>query len=133
MATRTPDGVHATRARRRGGLLVVAFGLLAYTGTTAVDAPTRALGLSWSIIGAAGALGVLTIMVAARRRAVRLEDAARLAMAMAALAALAVGVAFAPEGAERGFVVAVTGVLAAALAVYASLAGDLRRTGRGAA
>ncbi|MBQ1032454.1 hypothetical protein KBX26_20885 [Micromonospora sp. C97] len=133
MVMRTPDGVDAARARRRGGLLVVAFGLLAYAGTTAVDAPTRALGLSWSIIGAAGALGVLTIMVAARRRAVRLADAARLMMAVAALAALAVGVALAPRGAERGFVIAVTGVLAAALAASALLAGDLRPKGRGAA
>ncbi|MET8358550.1 hypothetical protein [Micromonospora sp. NPDC005171] len=133
MATRTPDGVEGPRARLRGGLLFAAFGLLAYAGVTAVDAPTRALGLSWSIIGAAGAFGVLTIMLAARRRTRRLADAARLLMAVAALAALAVGVGLAPEGAERGFVIAVTGVLAAALALYALLAGDLRRTTRGAA
>ncbi|MBM0205311.1 hypothetical protein ACIA47_01700 [Micromonospora sp. NPDC051227] len=133
MATRTPDGVGGSRARLRGGLLFVAFGLLTYAGVSAVDAPTRALGVSWSIIGMAGALGVPTIMFAARRRSPRLEDAARLLMAMAALAALAVGVALAPEGAERGFVVAVSGVLAAALALYALLAGDLRRTCRGAA
>ncbi|MFC4017747.1 hypothetical protein ACFOW4_07290 [Micromonospora sp. GCM10011542] len=86
---------------------------------------------------------MLTTMLAARRsgragtaaapthrRALRLEGRARLLMALAALAALVVGVASAPAGAERGFVIAVTGVLAGALALYALVADDLRRAAR---
>ncbi|MEV4657079.1 hypothetical protein [Micromonospora sp. NPDC049301] len=83
---------------------------------------------------------MLTTMLAARRwsrhgtpAAPRLEGGGRLLMALAAVAALAVGVAAAPAGAERGFVVVVTGVLAAALAQDALVAGDVSRAARGAA
>jgi peptidoglycan/LPS O-acetylase OafA/YrhL len=133
VATDTPDGRSGRGARPHNALLVVAFGLLAYAGVTALDGPSPGFGLSWSIVGGAGALGASAIMLAARRRSRRLEDAARLSMALAALAALAVGVGSAPSGVDRGFVIAVTGVLAAALALYALLAGDQRRAGRGAA
>ncbi|MBM0277206.1 hypothetical protein [Micromonospora tarensis] len=127
MTTDTSAGRPGPWARLHGGLLVVAFGVLAYAGVAALDGPTRGFALSWSIIGGAGALGASTIMLAARRRSRRLEDGARLLMVLAALAALAIGVGSAPAGVDRGFVIAVTGVLAAALALYALLAGELRR------
>ncbi|RLP86742.1 hypothetical protein EAD89_20860 [Micromonospora sp. BL4] len=144
MVTRTPGGVDAPRARLGRGLLAVAFALLAYFGVTAPEHPAQGFGLSWSIIGTAGAVGVLASMLAARRwsrtgvparqrAALRVEAGARLLMALAAPAALAVGVASAPDGAERGFVVAVTAVLAGSLALYALVADDLRRAARGGA
>ncbi|MDG4810459.1 hypothetical protein O7634_27210 [Micromonospora sp. WMMD1120] len=133
MVTRTPDGGSGRRTLLRGGLLVVAFGLLAYVGGTTLDGPSPGFALTWAIVGVGGALGTSAVLLAARRRSRRLEDAARLLMGLAALVALMVGVASAPSGVDRGFVIAVTGVLAGALAFYAVLAGELRRAGRGAA
>ncbi|MFG1891355.1 hypothetical protein ACGFIR_26225 [Micromonospora sp. NPDC049051] len=48
-------------------------------------------------------------------------------MALAAAVALVVGVAVAPAGSERGFVIGVDAALAGALALFALATGDVRR------
>ncbi|MGW4499758.1 hypothetical protein ACWENR_14255 [Micromonospora sp. NPDC004336] len=121
------------------GLLAAAFALLAAMGATSAARGARAFGLPWLIVGGAGALGALLVVVVAwrlrdgpppaapRRWPVRWETSARLAMALAALAAATVGYAVAPAGSERGFVLGVNWTLAGALALFALAAGDVRR------
>ncbi len=56
------------------------------------------------------------------------QRAIRLAMAAAAVVALIAGVMLAPGGIDRGFVISVAALVAAALALFALLAGDRPRT-----
>jgi hypothetical protein len=84
------------------------FGLLAAYGVVGV----RAFGLPWIIAGLAGALGTAAVMRWSSR-------APRIAMLVAAVAVVAIGVAVAPAGMERSFTITVNTILAVLLALYA--------------
>ncbi|MFG3706207.1 hypothetical protein ACGF7U_15950 [Micromonospora sp. NPDC047670] len=121
------------------GLLAAAFALLAAVGATSTARGAVGFALPWLIVGGAGALGALLVVVVAwrlrdgpapaapRRWPARWETSARLGMALAALAAATVGYVVAPTGSERGFVLGVNATLAGALALFALAAGDVRR------
>ncbi len=64
----------------------------------------------------------------ATQRSEATQRITRLAMAAAAVLVLVAGVWLAPQGMDRGFVMSVAGVLAAALTLFAMLAGDRPRT-----
>ena len=124
------------------GLAVAVFALLGLSGAGVLATDALGLALPTVITGAGGSLGalVLTWLILRRRagvavpQAVRVQQATRLSMALAALVAAAAGVAFAPDGVDRGFVITVSAVLAGALALFALLAGEsphrLGATGR---
>ncbi len=90
------------------------------------------------VAGIASALGAAVIAVTvwrkqteeavATKRSGATQRTVRLAMAAAAVVVLAAGVWLAPRGVDRGFVISVAAVLAAALALFALLAGDRPRT-----
>ncbi|MEU4371585.1 hypothetical protein [Micromonospora chersina] len=107
-------------------LAVVLFGLLAWSGVVGLAQDVPALAVPSLIVGVAGAvraLATVTGLLPAGRTARRV---ARGATVLAAVAALAAGLVLAPQGADRGFVVAVSAVLAAALAAYAVLGEPVR-------
>ncbi|WP_328473053.1 hypothetical protein OHA21_11495 [Actinoplanes sp. NBC_00393] len=109
------------------GLAVVVFGLLAFTGVGTLGSGARALGVPVLIVGAAGSMGALIIMVSVLRRSrgtARTQRAARIGMVVAAVVAVAVGVALAPAGWERGFVITVNALTGVLLALFAALAGE---------
>ena len=110
------------------GLAVVIFGLLAVYGAGGITSGAKALGVPMFIAGVAGAVGALVILLSIMRwRRPGVQRAARLGMAVAALVTVVVGVALAPDGWERGFVISVnvgTGVL---LALFAAFAGEPSR------
>ncbi|MEV6302548.1 hypothetical protein AB0M02_24255 [Actinoplanes sp. NPDC051861] len=113
------------RGALRHGLAVTIFGLLAAYGVAGVFAGAYALAVPMLVAGVAGSAGAIVITLSILRwRGLGVQRAARLGMAVAALVTVAVGVALAPAGWERGFVIAVdtgTGVL---LALFAAFAGE---------
>ncbi|MCP3787997.1 hypothetical protein NLX85_32025 [Micromonospora sp. A3M-1-15] len=110
-------------------LAVVIFGLLAWSGVVGLAQDVPALAVPSLIVGVAGAVRALSavtgLLPAAAGRAAR--RVARGATLLSAVAALATGLVLAPDGADRGFVIAVSAVLAAALAAYAVLGEPARR------
>ncbi|MBG0561510.1 hypothetical protein [Actinoplanes aureus] len=129
----TTHDVPAGAARRRlhrsaalHGLAVVIFGLMLWSGVDLSIAGARALGVPMLIAGAAGSAGALIIMLSVlrRRRGTPDQRAARIGMAFAAVATVAVGVALAPDGWERGFVISVNAFTGGLLAAFAALAGE---------
>lgn len=106
-------------------LAVVVFGLLAWSGADGIRSGAQALGVPMLIAGVAGSVGALVILSSLLRRRHGTADqrVARIGMAVAAAATVAVGVALAPAGWERGFVIAVNAGTGALLAVFAALAG----------
>ncbi|MEJ3746379.1 hypothetical protein WEI85_24200 [Actinomycetes bacterium KLBMP 9797] len=133
--------VPASADRRRShhgavlhGVAVVIFGLMVWSGVDGLGVGAQALGVPMVITGAAGATGALVIVWSMLRRPglnadprpparMSAQRAARIGMALAAVAAVAVGVVLAPIGWEREFVIAVNGVTGGLLAVFAPLAG----------
>lgn len=126
------------------GAAVVIFGLMAWRGPGAVTVGLHALGVPMLIAGAGGASGALVILWSVLRRRDRLmgpypstrtgaQRAARIGMAVAAVATVTAGVALAPAGSEREFVIWVNVVIGGLLAVFALLAGErtARRQGEG--
>jgi len=118
-------------------IAVAVFAMLAFAGSgIAVGAP--AVAAPFIVVGLAGAVGAGLIAVSVWRT--QSQEAAaikpsgppqrtiRLAMAAAAVLALFTGVALAPQGVDRGFVIGVAAFLAALLALFALLAGDRPRT-----
>ena len=119
-------------ADRRGviryALAVLVFGLLAGSGADAFRQDAPALAAPMLITGLAGAVGAAVIAAAVYWRPdTRVQRAARLAMLMAAVAVALTGVASAPDGAERGFVIGVAALLAVLLAAFALVATPTRR------
>jgi hypothetical protein len=116
-------------ARHRGaaphGLAVVVFGLMAWRGAGSLAAGAEALGVPMLVAGGAGSAGALVIMVSVLRGDTRAkaQRAARIGMALAAVVTVALGVALAPAGWERGFVISVNAVTGVLLAAFAALAG----------
>jgi hypothetical protein len=96
------------------------FGLLALSGTQG----TPALATPTLIAGAAGAAGSAVLFFAFRPR---VQKAARIAMTVAAVAVVGTGIARAPDGEDRAFVIVVAAVLAALLAAFALVSGVRRR------
>ncbi|MFG1605252.1 hypothetical protein [Actinoplanes sp. NPDC049265] len=133
----------AERRRLRRGLVlhelaIVVFGLLAWQGIDAIRADVGAMGVPMLIAGAAGLAGALAIVVPALRwrhlgdpprwfTPARVQRAARIGMGLAAVAAVVAGVALAPRGLERGFVITVNAVVGGLLALFALLAGERPR------
>jgi hypothetical protein len=109
-------------------LAVVVFGLLAWSGLAGLDREVAGLAVPSLIVGLAGAVRAVLAVAGFRPPATRpaARHAARGTLVVTAVGALAVGLALAPGGMDRGFVVAVDGVLAGALAAYAFL-GEPRR------
>lgn len=126
------------------GAAVVIFGLLAWSGVEGVAVGIHALGVPMLIAGVGGAVGALVILWSVLRRSDRLkvpylstragaQRAARIGVAAAAVATVTAGVALAPAGHERGFVIWMNVVIGGLLAVFALLAGErtARRQGAG--
>lgn len=114
----------ASRTAAWHGAAAVIFGLMAWRGAGLLDA--RALGVPMLIAGVAGATGALAIVVSVlwQRNRTGTQRAARAGMALAGVAAAAVGVLLAPAGWERGFVISVNVLTGGLLAVFALLAGE---------
>lgn len=105
----------------------VVFGLLAWSGVVGLAQDVPALAVPSLIVGVAGAvraLSTVTGLLPAGGPARRVAGGVTL---LAAVAALATGLVLAPHGTDRGFVIAVSAVLAAALAAYAVLGEPVRR------
>ena len=142
-----PAGADRRRLHRSAalhGLAVVIFGLMTWRGIDVVVLGSEAMGVPMLITGAAGTTGALVIVWSLLRRRNPAADArtpgrlgaqgaARIGMAVAALATVVVGVALAPAGWERGFVISVNTITGALLAVFALLAGEraARQSGAG--
>ncbi|GGN91909.1 hypothetical protein GCM10010112_78550 [Actinoplanes lobatus] len=106
-------------------MAVVIFGLLAWSGADGIRSGVPELGVPMLIAGVAGSVGALVILssVLRRRHGTADQRAARIGMAVAAVVTVVVGVALAPAGWERGFVIAVNAGVGFLLAVFAALAG----------
>ncbi len=138
-----PAGADRRRLHRSAalhGVAVVIFGLMAWRGADLLGLGGRALGVPMLIAGAAGATGALVIAWSVLRRRdpaagspgrAGAQRAARIGMAVAAVATVAVGVVLAPAGWERGFVISVNTFTGGLLAVFALLAGERVTRGRG--
>lgn len=142
-----PSGDRALRRRLDRVVLtyllaVLVSGLVARAGLSALSVGGGAMGVPWLVIGTGGVVGAGTIIVAARYARggvgpagvdpVRLDHAAllarlgRLLMLAVALGAAVTSVVLAPTS-DRGLALAVGIGLAALLAVFALLAGDVTR------
>ena len=136
------------------GFAVLIFAMLALTGAVIATQGRYGLALPMMVAGVAGAGGAAAITaqvwraqvsigarpgtgvpggagvpgaVAGSERSKPPQRTIRLAMAAAAVVALIAGVLLAPGGIDRGFVISVAALLAAALALFALLAGDRPR------
>ncbi len=119
-------------ADRRGVALyilaVLIFGLLAASGVDLLRKDAPGLAVPFLIAGVAGAAGAVVVAGAIYwRPTIRVQRTARAAMALTAVAVAGTGVALAPGGMDRGFVIGVAALLAVLLAVFALLAGPARR------
>ncbi len=109
------------------GLMVVAFGMLALSGAGAAAQGLYGLALPFIVTGLAGGAGAALLMTT-----VVPQRTIRLGMAAGAVVALVAGIALAPEGLDRGFVIGVAALLAVVLAFFALTAGGRpRRTADG--
>ncbi|MFG3303156.1 hypothetical protein [Micromonospora chersina] len=110
-------------------LAVVIFGLLAWSGVRGLAQDVPALAVPSLIVGVAGAVRALSAVTGLLPATVggAARQVARGATLLSAVVALATGLVLAPDGADRGFVIAVSAVLAAALAAYAVLGEPGRR------
>ncbi|MFG1661205.1 hypothetical protein ACGFIY_32180 [Micromonospora chersina] len=125
------DGVRRVRDVPLHILAVVIFGLLTWSGVVGLAQGVPALAVPSLIVGVAGAvraLSILTGLLPTGGAARRVVGGATL---LAAVAALATGLVLAPHGTDRGFVIAVSAVLAAALAAYGILGEPVRRAAGG--
>ena len=140
------------------GIAVVVFAMLALSGASTAAPGLYGLAVPFIVAGTAGGIGAAVIAVsvwraqreeagadvrasagarmdsgpggaAATNRTGAPQLAIRLAMAAAAVVVLIAGAVLAPRGMDRSFVVSVAALLAAALALFALLAGDRPRTG----
>ncbi|MGK5442710.1 hypothetical protein ACSNN7_12970 [Micromonospora sp. URMC 105] len=113
-------------------LAMVIFGLLAWSGAGMLRQGVDGLAVPSLMIGAAGAAGALLTVTggASRHPGRRPHRLVRGAMVLVAVAAVLTGAALAPSGMDRGFVISVDAVLAGALASYALLGSERRRTAR---
>jgi hypothetical protein len=132
------------RRPRRGaalhGIAVAVFAMLALSGAGAAAQGLYGLAVPFVVAGTAGGVGAAVIAVtlwreqrreagaAATERSEAPQRTVRLAMGAAAVVVLMAGVVLAPGGVDRGFVITVAALLAAALALFALLAGDRPRT-----
>ncbi|MDG4832311.1 hypothetical protein O7627_23810 [Solwaraspora sp. WMMD1047] len=113
------------------------FGLMAWTGVNGIGVGAQALGVPMLITGAAGATGALIVVWSVLRPDLtdgqrpparsNVQRVARIGMAVAAVATVAIGVGLAPGGWERGFVITVNIAIGGLLAVFALLAGEPAR------
>lgn len=108
-------------------LAVVIFGLLAWSGVVGLAQDVPALAVPSLIVGVAGAVRALSTVTGLLPAGGAARRVAKGATLLAAVAALAAGIVLAPDGTDRGFVIAVSAVLAAALAAYAVLGEPVRR------
>jgi hypothetical protein len=111
-------------AYRRGviryALAALVFGLLALYGVNALRQDAPAVGVPLLVTGLAGALGAaVTAVAVCWWPESRVQRSACLAMLLASAAVVATGVALAPDGEERGFVIGVATFLAVLLAAFA--------------
>jgi len=108
------------------GLFAAVFTLMALSSVGELTGQARGLAVPSVIIGTAGALGALALawLILRQRAAGKAQRAVRLAMAAAAVTAAGAGVAFAPSGLDRGFVITVSAILAVVLALFALVAGS---------
>ena len=130
------------------GFAVMVFAMLALTGTVIATQGRYGLALPMMVTGLTGAAGAAAITAQVWRAQASIgvrpgtgvpgavpgserreppQCTIRLAMATAAVVALIAGVLLAPGGIDRGFVISVAALLAAALALFALLAGDRPR------
>lgn len=111
------------------GFAVVIFGLMTWRAAGDLGSDARALSVPMLITGVAGTAGALVILWSVLRPTGRAatQRTARIGMAMAAVATVAVGVGLAPAGWEREFVITVNVITGGLLALFALLAGDRRR------
>jgi peptidoglycan/LPS O-acetylase OafA/YrhL len=119
------------------GFAVAVFAMLAVSGAGLAAPGLYGLAVPFIVAGLAGGVGAAVIAVAVWRQQRGEAGAAepggapqrtvRLAMAAAAVVVLIAGVLLAPRGMDRGFVISVAALLAAALALFALLAGDKPR------
>ena len=116
-------------------LAAVVFALLVWSGATMLHPYAYGMGVPSLIVGAAGSAGSLVIAASAWRARTashggrsRMQTVARLAMTVAAVAAMVAGVALAPGGMDRGFVIAVALFHAMLLVAYALVCGYRPRT-----
>ncbi len=140
----SPVAAERSRLRRSAllhGLAVLAFGLLGWSGAALIGRGVPGLAVPSLVAGTAGSAGALVILVAVlRRRAGRADrptparpsrfgaqGVARASMALAAVVTVVAGVAFAPAGMDRGFVISVAGLLGGARGWFALLAGEQPR------
>ena len=111
-------------------LAVVVFALLVWSGVTMLHPYAYGMGVPSLIVGAAGSVGSLVIAVSVWRGRTAapggrplVQTVTRLAMTAAAVAAVVAGVALAPGGMDRGFVIGVALFHAVLLAAYALVCG----------
>jgi hypothetical protein len=152
-----PEQRRLRRSAALHGFAVAVFALLALSGAGFAGPGLYGLAVPFIVAGIAGAGGAAVIAVtvwrwqrgatgagvrggagvcmdsvpggaAATEPSQAPQRTVRLAMAAAAVVVLIVGVMLAPQGMDRGFVISVAALLAAALALFALLAGDRPRT-----
>ncbi|MEV6495070.1 hypothetical protein AB0M20_41585 [Actinoplanes sp. NPDC051633] len=125
------------------GFAVAVFAMLALSGAGAAAQGVYGIAVPFLVAGLAGAVGAAVIAVSVWRglreaggavatangirRSGAPQRSIRLAMAAAAVVVLIAGVMLAPQGMDRGFAISVAALLAAALALFALLAGDRPR------
>ncbi|MFI6332797.1 hypothetical protein ACIBBG_31385 [Micromonospora chersina] len=121
------EGSRSVRGVPLHALAVVVFGLLAWSGVVGLAQDVPALAVPSLIVGVAGAVRALSIVTGLLPTGGTARRVAGGVTLLAAVAALAAGLVLAPHGTDRGFVIAVSAVLAAALAAYAVLGEPVRR------
>ncbi|SCL53353.1 hypothetical protein [Micromonospora chersina] len=127
MAEHSDPSREGSRDVRLHVLAVVIFGLLAWSGVVGLAQDAPALAVPSLIVGVAGAVRALSTVTGLLPAGGIARGVAGGATLLAAIAALTTGLVLAPDGTDRGFVLAVSAVLAAALAAYAVLGGPVRR------
>jgi hypothetical protein len=135
-AMTNPEQRRLRRSAALHGAAAAVFAMLAWSGADAAAQGRYGLAVPFIVAGIAGGVGAAVIAMTVWRlqggAGVRVDPvpgkATRLAMAASAVVALIAGVMLAPQGMDRGFVISVAALLAAALASFALLAGDRPRT-----
>lgn len=157
IAMTNPEQRRLRRSVALHGFAVAVWAMLALSGASVAAPGLYGLAVPFMVAGIAGAVGAAVIAVsvwrlqrgeaggdvrdgagvrmdsvqggaAAAKRTGATQRTMRLAMAAAAVVVLVAGVLLAPQGMDRGFAISVAAGLAVALALFALLAGDRRRT-----